>query len=172
MLVSFLLPGNAEKSMTQYKKESHARSLLKGISWRIVATVDTVLVFALVSFYFLGELKLELAFTAAIIEFPVKYLVYYFHERVWENFRGGDGLDQSRTFKKSISWRIVATLMTFGLAAFVFKAQESTQVSAMAATIGIVEFFSKFALYYVHERVWLRLPLGRIRNWLLGKNKA
>jgi uncharacterized membrane protein len=53
--------------------------------------------------------------------------------------------------------------MTFVIAAFVLGNGEG--VAVVASTIAIVEFFTKFILYYVHERVWLRLPLGRIRRW-------
>ena len=34
------------------------------------------------------------------------------------------------------------------------------------AFIALTELFTKFALYYFHERLWLRLPLGRIRNFV------
>lgn len=151
--------------MAAYKRESHARSLLKGISWRCVATIDTIVVFAIVNFCFTGALALHIGLTAAAIEFPLKYFVYYVHERLWEHIRTGDGLDKSRTLKKSISWRIVATLMTFVLAGSLLK----SGFGAVAVVVATAEFFSKFALYYIHERIWLKLPLGRIRNWLIGK---
>ncbi len=154
--------------MSEYRRESHLRSLLKGISWRIVATTDTILVSLLVLWLLKGdafEFDEAIGHAAAIglYEFFIKLTVYYVHERVWENLRAGDGLDKGRTLKKSISWRIVATSMTFVIAAFVLGNGEG--VAVVASTIAIVEFFTKFILYYVHERVWLRLPLGRIRRW-------
>ena len=97
-------------------------------------------------------------------EFLIKFIVYYIHERVWEQLRKGDGLDQSRTLKKAISWRVVATSMTFVIAGVVLKS-----MGGVALAIAIVEFFSKFVLYYFHERIWARIPLGRIRNWLFSK---
>ncbi|MEM9413680.1 MAG: DUF2061 domain-containing protein [Planctomycetota bacterium] len=151
--------------MNPYRRESHARSLLKGISWRIVATADTVVVVALVTALFTDEgMNLGHAFKIGFAEFFIKFAVYYLHERVWEQFRSGDGLDKSRTLKKSISWRIVATAMTFVIAGVVLQG-----FNGVAAAIASIEFVSKFILYYVHERVWLKLPLGRIRNWLFGR---
>jgi len=148
--------------MSQPKRESHLRSLLKGISWRIVATLDSIVVVLLVTWLWDGKPSIEYALKFAGWEFLLKYIVYYFHERIWEQFRSGSGLDSSRTFKKSISWRIVATTMTCLIASAYFGTTLTTGI------IATVEFFSKFALYYVHERVWLKLPLGRIRR-LLGR---
>ncbi|MDB2687565.1 DUF2061 domain-containing protein [Mariniblastus sp.] len=150
--------------MPQYRKESHARSLLKGISWRIVATADTVAVVMLVTWWMTGTPSLGDALKIGLTEFLIKYLIYYVHERVWESLRTGDGLDNLRTFKKAISWRILATSMTFVIASIVLESFDS-----VAATIAGVEFVSKFLLYYAHERIWLMLPLGRIRNYLFGK---
>jgi len=158
------MPTNQPNTKTPFKKESHARSLLKGISWRVVATIDTILVVSLVTWLMLGKPSLGHALQIGFAEFLIKFIVYYIHERVWEQIRSGDGLDKSRTFKKAVSWRIVATSMTFVIAGYVLK----EGFGGIALAISIVEFFSKFALYYVHERVWLRLPLGRVREWLFG----
>lgn len=37
-----------------------------------------------------------------------------------------------------------------------------SQKLKVAFTIGFVELFTKIALYYLHERVWNRLKIGRI----------
>ena len=153
--------------MPKYRKESHIRSLLKGISWRIVATADTVVVVLLVTWLLTGTPSLGDAIKIGLTEFLIKFLVYYAHERVWESLRTGDGLDNLRTFKKAVSWRIVATSMTFVIASVVLESFD-----AVAATIAGAEFVSKFLLYYAHERVWLMLPLGRIRNYLFGKRPS
>ena len=162
--------------MAKYKRESHARSLLKGVSWRLVATCDTILVGALVMYFFNhGDVEIWKVLTIAAAEFPLKYLVYYAHERAWEHYRVDGETDAKRTLKKSISWRIVATAMTFVIAALVLRdggANASSSFAGLAFGIAVFEFFSKFILYYVHERVWARLPLGKIRNWLFGKKKA
>ena len=152
--------------MAKYRRESHARSLIKGISWRFVATTDTILVVALVT-WLNGELSIEHAVKIGAYEFLLKYIVYYLHERIWENIRSGDGLEKSRTFKKAISWRIVATTMTFVIAGTVLGG-----MGTLALIIAAVEFFTKFILYYFHERIWAKIPLGKIRKWLFGKKNA
>ena len=120
----------------------------------------------LVTWWSTGTPSLRDALKIGFSEFLIKYLIYYLHERVWESLRKGDGLDNLRTLKKAISWRILATSMTFVIASVVLEGFDS-----VSATIAGVEFVSKFLLYYAHERIWLMLPLGRIRNFLFGKRK-
>ncbi|PCI09475.1 MAG: hypothetical protein COB73_05460 [Flavobacteriaceae bacterium] len=145
--------------MTTYKKESHIRSLLKGISWRIVATVDTILVVLLVT-CLMGSCSLEFAFSIAFIEFFLKLAVYYIHERVWQNLLEKLRGTQKRTLYKSISWRLIATSMTFIISGTILDT-----FGEIALYIAITELFTKFAFYYIHERIWLKLPLGRIRDY-------
>ena len=57
--------------------ETHVRSVLKAVSWRIVGTIDTFLI----SWLFTG--KLELAGSIAGLELITKVTWYYFHERLW-----------------------------------------------------------------------------------------
>ena len=58
-------------------RESRLRSMLKGLSWRLLATLVTGLIA-----YFLSK-DVWLALTIAPIEFPLKFLIYYLHERAW-----------------------------------------------------------------------------------------
>ena len=58
-------------------------SLLKGISWRIIGTLDTILL----SFIFTG--KLHLAVKIGGIELFTKIFLYYVHERIWGKLRTG-----------------------------------------------------------------------------------
>lgn len=164
-VASLSRPLTSQSLMSQYKRESHLRSLLKGISWRIIATLDTIVVALLAIWLLKDEFSLNHALRDAVkigfYEFFIKLAVYYVHERIWEQARSGDGLDRSRTLKKSVSWRIVATSMTFVIAGTVLESYDN-----VALAIAIIEFFTKFTLYYIHERVWLKLPLGRIRSWL------
>jgi uncharacterized membrane protein len=61
---------------------------------------------------------------------------------------------------KSISWRILATSLTFIISGAILNAYDE-----IALYIALTELFTKFALYYIHERLWLMLPLGRIRRF-------
>ena len=144
--------------MTQYKKESHARSLIKGVSWRIVATTDTILVVLLVT-CITGNCSIDHAIKIGVAEFLIKFLVYYIHERLWQFVRNGR-VSSRKTLYKTISWRIIATTMTFLISGAILDSY-----SEVALYIAITELFTKFVLYYLHERMWLKLPLGKIRKF-------
>ena len=64
----------------------------------------------------------------------------------------------SRTVVKSLSWRVVATAITF-IVAFILTGE-----FAMAAEIGLLDTFIKLFAYYFHERGWNRVPYGRHRE--------
>lgn len=59
-------------------RESHLRSLLKALSWRIVATATT----AAIAFAVTGQVAAALMIGG--IEFFAKFFIYYAHERVWQ----------------------------------------------------------------------------------------
>ncbi len=60
-----------------------------------------------------------------------------------------------RSLAKAVSWRLTGSVDTFILSYLV------TGSGKMAGTISAIEVFTKIALFYVHERVWARLPWGR-----------
>lgn len=59
-------------------RDSHIRSLAKAFSWRIVATLTTGMIAYLVTGSF------DTAALISGIEFVVKFLIYYLHERAWQ----------------------------------------------------------------------------------------
>ncbi len=59
-------------------RDSHIRSLAKAFSWRIVATLTTSIIAWIVT----GQL--ETAVVIGSIEFVLKFLIYYLHERAWQ----------------------------------------------------------------------------------------
>ena len=59
------------------ERESRLRSVLKGISWRLLATTVTGLT------AFILSKDVWLAVKIAMIEFPAKFIIYYAHERAW-----------------------------------------------------------------------------------------
>lgn len=148
-----------------YKKESHIRSILKGISWRFVATTDTILVVLFVT-CMMGECSIENALKIGFAEFLIKFLVYYVHERIWQNFRKDIAITKKRTVLKSVSWRLIATTMTFIISGAILDS-----FNEVALFIALTELITKFVLYYFHERLWLKLPLGRIRDYVFKKLK-
>ncbi len=149
--------------MGKYKHESHLRSILKGISWRFIATTDTILVVLLVT-CLSGNCSIETALKIGAAEFLIKLFIYYVHERIWQQFRTGNIVSTKRTLYKTITWRIIATSTTFLISGAILESFDE-----VALFIALTELFTKFALYYGHERLWLRLPLGRIRNYFYRK---
>jgi uncharacterized membrane protein len=64
--------------MSSPKKESHLRSILKTVSWRIIATSTTIAIA-----YFVFD-DINRAIQVGGIEFFAKMIIYYFHERAWQ----------------------------------------------------------------------------------------
>jgi len=69
---------NAQKAM-----ESRWRSLLKGVSWRVVGTIDTIVIAMLIT----RSLKISIAIGS--IEVFTKVILYAIHERVWLRIKWG-----------------------------------------------------------------------------------
>ena len=63
-----------------------------------------------------------------------------------------------RSIAKSLSWRILATLITSAIAYAV------TGKGEFAAAIGLVDTGVKFFIYFGHERLWNRIPYGRLEK--------
>ncbi len=151
--------------MTTYKQESHIRSLIKGVSWRIVATADTILVVLLIT-CLSGDCSIDSAIKIGTIEFLIKFIVYYLHERVWQKRLSNKEVTKKQTLQKTISWRIIATTMTFIISGSVLESFDQ-----IALFIALTELFTKFVLYYLHERLWIQLPLGRVRQFFNRKKQ-
>jgi len=64
-------------------KESHWRSMVKGVTWRIIASVTTMTVVFIVT----GDLALVAS--VGVVDVTLKILFYYFHERVWGSVKWG-----------------------------------------------------------------------------------
>ena len=151
--------------MSTYKKESHLRSIIKGISWRIIAITDTILIVLLIT-CLSGICSIEDAIKIGVAEFLIKLLVYYFHERIWQSALREGKLSSIKTLYKTISWRIIATTMTFVISGTILNAFDE-----IALFIALSELFTKFVLYYVHEKLWLKIPLGKIRGFFFKTNR-
>ena len=64
-------------------KESHFRSVLKAISYRVVGTVTT----GLLAWFVTGDLNV--AVTMGALEPMAKLVMYYVHERAWQQVPRG-----------------------------------------------------------------------------------
>ncbi len=58
-----------------------------------------------------------------------------------------------KSILKGITWRIIATFTTIFIAYFI------TGKVIFALEIGGIEFISKIIIYYIHERLWINLPI-------------
>ena len=82
--------------------ESHERSIVKGISWRIIATTDTFLVVFVIT-CLVDQCSVENALKIGVIEFFLKLLIYYAHERVWLKVIKSFTFSKQQSLLKTIS---------------------------------------------------------------------
>ena len=141
-------------------KENHSRSVAKGVSWRIVGTLDTI------ALSFLFTRSASTALKIGLAEIASKIILFYLHERAWlklgfwrKKTMHKDGSARihdhhKRSVAKGISWRILGTLDTMLWVAVI------TRSSLITLSIGFTELFTKILLYYLHERAWLRIKWG------------
>jgi uncharacterized membrane protein len=141
-------------------KEQPYRSVIKGVTWRIIGTLDTILL----SWLFTGDISAALKIGG--IEVFTKIILFFIHERVWlrmdfarEDILSADGTvvkrdKHYRSVIKGTSWRFFGTLDTIIIASFI------TGNFAKAFSIGFTEVFTKIGLFYLHERLWYKIKFG------------
>ncbi len=134
------------------KDNSYKRHLAKTVTWRIVGTIDTVLLSWLISGNPVTGLKIGLA------EMLTKMILYYVHERIWFRVnlsKDGKTLEsKKRHLAKTITWRLVGTMDTMTLA-WIISGNPMTGLK-----IGFAEILTKMLLYYLHERIWYKMDFG------------
>jgi uncharacterized membrane protein len=62
---------------------------------------------------------------------------------------------KKRSLAKSLTWRIIAVVSTF-VVGYVMSGS-----LAFAASLSVVSNLINFVLYYLHERVWLKVNWGK-----------
>lgn len=60
-----------------------------------------------------------------------------------------------RSIAKAVTWRLTGSIDTFVISWII------TGNPVIAGTISAIEVVTKIALYYLHERVWLKISWGR-----------
>jgi len=60
-----------------------------------------------------------------------------------------------RSFLKAISWRVIATMITF-VAALILTGEV-----LIALEIGALDMVLKLIAYFLHERIWGKIKLGK-----------
>ncbi len=131
--------------------KAHKRHIAKAVTWRIVGTIDTILLAWLVTGNPVTGLQIGFA------EVVTKMLLYYFHERIWFNVKAGvtqKGDSRKRHLSKTITWRVVGTIDTMILA-WVISGDPMVGLQ-----VGMAEVITKMVLYYFHERIWYKMDYG------------
>lgn len=134
----------------------YKRHIAKTVTWRLVGTIDTVVLSWLITNDpFLG-LKI------GGVEVISKMILYYLHEKVW--FKVNVKESHKRHLLKTFTWRAVGTIDTIALA-WIISGDVSTGLG-----IGGAELITKMVLYYFHERIWYKIDYGiekrrRLKRW-------
>lgn len=138
-------------------KEKVYRSFLKAFTWRIIGTLSLMAV----TYFFTRQLHLSAALGA--IDVFSNIILYVIHERVWEAVSWGrsfwDNLSFADTYQRSIaktiSWRILASSYLI-LVAYLLTGKVFVSVS-----ISLTDFVLNLIEYYIHERGWNKIKLGK-----------
>lgn len=149
--------------------ESNRRSIVKTITWRVIASLDTTVIA-----YFVTGGDITKAISIGGFEVITKMVFYYFHERVWNKVTWGKriedlpGVETADTKRRSIikatTWRILGTLDTFIISTFFTKNVKH------ATGIALIELITKPILYFFHERFWNSVFWGK-REFEEAKNE-
>ena len=132
------------------------RHLAKTMTWRIVGSIDTMLIGWLIS----GNPLIGLSIGGT--EVITKMILYFVHERLWlkvdRKSKSRAILYKYRHIIKTISWRIIGTVDTTLLAWLI------AGDPMIGLKIGGIEMITKMGLYYLHERVWHKYDFGVEKN--------
>ena len=138
-------------SQIEKSKVKRKRHIAKTITWRIVGSLDTLML----ATFFSGSF--EIGGWIAITEVITKTILYYLHERVWYSYNW-ETRNKKRHLSKTISWRFIGTLDTL-LLSWVFTGSPLTGVKIITG-----ELITKMLLYYLHERAWYASNWGVIKT--------
>jgi len=125
---------------------SHIRHIIKSLTWRITATLDTFILSYLISN------SISLSFKISSIEIFTKILLYYIHERFW--FKSKVKNHNIRHLIKPFTWRFVGTLDTLIISSLIFDN------FAMGFQLASIETITKIVLYYIHDKIWYKFDIG------------
>ena len=122
------------------------RHLAKTITWRLIGTLDTIIL----SWLIVDDLSTAIKIGG--FELITKMILYYFHERLWFNFKILK--TNKRHVMKTFSWRVIGTIDTIVLS-WIISGNPFTGLKIGGSEIG-----TKMILYYLHEKLWYRINFG------------
>ena len=82
-MITEILLNNVEKKKPKATSEKTSRSFLKSVSWRILGTIDTIIISYLITD------TLEFALRIGFVELLTKMGLYFLHERLWNKIKWG-----------------------------------------------------------------------------------
>ena len=129
----------------------------------MLGTIDTIFL----SFIYTGQITKALKIGG--VELFTKIFLFYLHERVWmrltfgteEVRKGNEIIIQDKHYRsiiKGASWRVIGSLDTFWIALFVNS--DYAHPTQTAFYIAATEVITKIALFWMHERIWMRVKWG------------
>ena len=161
-------------------QENHVRSVVKGASWRMVGTMDTIFL----TFIYTGQVNT--AFKIGGVELFTKIFLFWAHERVWMRLRFGteeikEGNEITiqdkhyRSLIKGISWRVVGSLDTYWIALVIMLFGDNNTIAHPAQTafyIAATEVITKVGLFWLHERLWMKVTWGAKPDQILKAEQS
>lgn len=125
--------------------ESRFRSIIKAVSWRIIATCITFL------YAYLFTAQLPSAGFITIVATLLSMVLHYFFERGWNVFYWNKirmSETKKRTLLKSILWQLIAVSINL-TSAWLF-----TGSIGQSFSFALVSGATGFVVFYMHERLW------------------
>lgn len=138
-------------------KETHTRSIVKVVTWRVLLTISHVVnAFIITGSWITG---LQIAGLAAVIN----SILFWSHERGWNILQWNrQGIEskifiegQSRTLAKIITWRILITSSNF-IIPFIM----TSSWGSAALFVGLATVFN-ICIFWAHERLWNIIRWGK-----------
>jgi len=71
---------------------------------------------------------------------------------------------KKRSFIKALSWRVIGSVDTFILSLIVINFFVDNYTYDLAFYIATFEFITKTVIYYIHERLWNKIYIGRNKD--------
>lgn len=84
MMVDQILNKLSPAEKKAKNRELPVRSVVKSLSWRVLGTLDTILI----SWWISGDFTV--AFSIGSFELITKTVLYFFHERFWTRIKWGN----------------------------------------------------------------------------------
>ena len=83
MIIDNVINVKSKQKVADASEEKIKRSIAKTVSWRVIGTLDTILISWLIT----GTIALAISIGA--IELVSKMALYFFHERAWNKIKWG-----------------------------------------------------------------------------------